>query len=505
MVSPTRSDLAVIARRAMVQRGLIPEFGPDVLAEVRALAARTPPPTAGARDLTDRLWMSVDNESSRDLDQLSVAEPLDARYTRLLVALADVDVYVSIGSAMDRHAQTNTTSVYTPAGVFSMIPERLSTDLTSLNFGEERLALIVQMDVDADGSVDASDIYRGRVLSRARLNYDEVAAWLEDRAPAPAAVRAVPGMEAQVRLQAQAGRALKRHRRERGALSLDTPQSRVIFEGERLTGLERDARNGAKEMIEDFMIAANTATATFLESRGYPSIRRVLRAPARWDRIAGIARQLGEALPSEPDALALERFLLRRRAAAPAAFSELSLAVVKLLGGGEYAVEEPGRDGDGHFGLAVRDYAHSTAPNRRFADLITHRILKAALAGARAPYSTEELAVLARQCTDQGNNANKVERQVRKSAAALLLASRVGEVFDAIVTGASDKGTWVRLANPMVDGRVVAAFDGFDVGDRVRVELLATNVEQGFIDFRGRGEARRWEGPGEELSRGRRP
>lgn len=502
MASPTRSDLALIARRAMLQRGLIPEFGPDVLAEVRALSAKTPS-AAGAVDLTGRLWMSVDNESSRDLDQLSVAEPLDTRHTRLLVALADVDAYVPIGSAMDRHARTNTTSVYTPAGVFSMIPERLSTDLTSLNHGEERLALIVQMDIDADGSVDAWDVFRGRVLNRARLNYGDVAAWLEGRIPAPPAVRAVPGMEAQIQLQAQAGRALKQHRQERGALSLDTPQTRLVFEGETLTGLQRDARNGAKEMIEDFMIAANTATATFLETRGYPSIRRVLRAPARWDRITAIARQLDDVLPDEPDALALEQFLLRRRAAAPDAFGELSLAVVKLLGGGEYAVEEPGGDGDGHFGLAVKDYAHSTAPNRRFADLVTHRILKAALTGAAAPYSTEELGWLARQCTDQGSNANKVERQVRKSAAALLLASRIGEQFDAIVTGASEKGTWVRLVNPMVDGRVVTGFDRFDVGDRVRVELLATNVEQGFIDFRGRGEAQRWNGRGAESPRER--
>lgn len=500
MTSPTRSDLAVIARRAMLQRGLIPDFAPDILAEVRALPAQTPS-AAGALDLTDRLWMSVDNPSSRDLDQLSVAEPLDTRYTRLLVALADVDAYVTVGSAMDRHARTNTTSVYTPAGVFSMLPERLSTDLTSLNHGEARLALIVQMDIDADGSVDAWDVYRGRVLNRARLNYDDVAAWLEGRTKAPAAICAVPGMDAQIQLQARAGRALKRHRQERGALSLDTPQTRVVFDGEMLTGLQRDMRNAAKDMIEDFMIAANTATATFLETRGYPSIRRVLRAPARWDRIAAIARQFGDALPNEPDARALEQFLLRRRAAAPAAFGELSLAVVKLLGGGEYAVEEPGSEGDGHFGLAVKDYAHSTAPNRRYADLVTHRILKAALTGAASPYSTDDLARLARQCTDQGNNANKVERQVRKSAAALLLASRVGEEFDAIVTGASEKGTWVRLVNPMVDGRVTTGFEGFDVGDRVRVELVATDVDQGFIDFRGRGDAQRWNGRGADPAR----
>lgn len=478
----------------MLERGLIPEFAPAVLEEVRALAAHPTPPATGVRDLTDRLWLSVDNESSRDLDQLSVAGPLDARYTRLLVALADVDALVPAHSATDRHAQTNTTSVYTAAGVFSMLPERLSTDLTSLNHGQDRLALVVQMDIDADGSIDASEVFRARVVNRARLNYGDVAAWLNGVAAAPDPIRGVAGMDGQVRLQDRLGRALKRHRQERGALSLDTPQTSVVFEGDTLTGLASDARNRAKEMIEDFMIAVNTVTARFLEDRGYPSIRRVLRAPARWDRIVAIARQLDEPLPSAPDAPALERFLLRRRAAAPGSFGELSLAVVKLLGAGEYAVETPGTDGGGHFGLAVKDYAHSTAPNRRYADLVTHRLLKAAMAGAATPYSTETLAVFARRCTEQGNNAGKVERQVRKSAAALLLASRVGEQFDAIVTGASEKGTWVRLVTPPVEGRVVAAFDGFDVGDRVRVELVATDVERGFIDFRGRGEAQPWKG-----------
>jgi ribonuclease R len=492
MAAPTRRDLTAIAHRAMIQRGLIPEFAPAVLEEVRTLVAQPAPLIAGVRDHTDRLWMSVDNESSRDLDQLSVAEPLDERFTRLFVALADVDALVRADSAMDRHARTNTTSVYTAAGIFSMLPERLSTDLTSLNQGHERLALVVQMDIDADGSVDASEIFRARVINRARLNYDEVAAWLDGTAGAPRAVGAVAGMDAQVRLQDRIGRALKQHRQERGALSLDTPKTTVVFDGDTLTGLQRDARNRAKDMIEDFMIAVNTATARFLEDRGYPSIRRVLRAPARWDRIVTIARQLGEPLPASPDAPALERFLLRRRTAAPGSFGDLSLAVVKLLGSGEYAVEGPGDDGGGHFGLAIKDYAHSTAPNRRYADLITHRLLKAAMTGAAAPYATDTLGALARQCTQQGNNANKVERQVRKSAAALLLASRVGEQFDAIVTGASEKGTWVRLLAPPVEGRVVTAFDGFDVGDRVRVELVATDVEQGFIDFHGRGAAQPW-------------
>jgi len=480
----------------MIQRGLVPDFPPAVLQEVRALTASgaalpaLPPRT---RDLTDRLWMSVDNETSRDLDQLSVAEPLDDRFTRLSVALADVDAFVQAGSAMDGHAGVNTTSVYTPAGVFSMIPEALSTDLTSLNQGQPRLAVVVDMDVDEDGSVDGVEVSRGLVLNHARLHYDEVAAWLDGTAPAPHAVSAVRGMDAQVRLQDRVGRALKRHRHERGALSLETTQTRVVVQGDRVTGLQLDGRNRAKEMIEDFMIAVNTATASYLERRGLPSIRRVLRAPARWDRIVAIARRLGEALPETPEAHALEQFLLRRRAAAPRTFADLSLAVVKLLGSGEYAVETPGRDLEGHFGLAVRDYAHSTAPNRRFADLVTHRLLKSALSREPAPYDASELEALARQCTEQGSNAGKVERQVRKSAAAMLVAPRIGDTFDAIVTGASAKGTYVRLERPPVEGRVVDGFAGFDVGDRVRVELVATDVEQGFIDFRGRGEAPRGE------------
>jgi exoribonuclease-2 len=264
---------------------------------------------------------------------------------------------------------------------------------------------------------------------------------------------------------------------------LETLEVRAVFDDGRISDLQPDQKNRAKELIEDFMIAANGVTARFLEQKGLPSVRRVLRVPKRWDRIVALAAETGERLPLKPNAAALDEFLARRRDADPERFADLSLAVVKLLGSGEYALEIPGQRTEGHFGLAVRDYTHSTAPNRRFPDLIAQRLLKAALAGARCPYSNEELATLARHCTFQEDNADKVERQVRKSAAAQLLAPRVGASFDAIVTGASEKGTWVRISGPTAEGRVVRGYQGLDVGERVRVKLLETDVRRGFIDF----------------------
>ena len=370
------------------------------------------------RDLRDRPWCSIDNDSSRDLDQLSVSEPLAGGTTRILVAVADVDALVKRGSAIDSHARTNTTTVYTAAEIFSMLPERLSTDLTSLGQGQERLAIVVDMEVAADGVVGACDIYRARVVNHARLTYDGVAAWLDGDSPEPAGVSAVPGLDAQLRAQDRVAQALKSRRHDRGALSLETIESNVVFDGDVLTDLRPDTKNRAKELIEDFMIAANGATAAFLERQGFASLRRVLRAPERWERIVQVAASFGEVLPGQPDARALEQFLVSRRRTDPARFADLSLSIVKMLGSGEYVVELPGETGDGHFGLAVKDYTHSTAPNRRFPDLATQRLLKAALAGEPSPYSHDELAELARHCTAQSNNASKVERQVRKSAAA---------------------------------------------------------------------------------------
>ena len=480
---PNRNELKAIAHRAMIQRGLQPDFSPAVLEETHAFAKAAAETDPSIRDLRSLLWASIDNDDSRDLDQLSVAEPMAHGATKILVAVADVDALVKEGSAIDGHARTNTTSVYTAAEVFPMLPEKLSTDLTSLGEGQARLAIVIEMVVAVNGMVTRFDVYRAVVLNRAKLAYHSVAAWLEGTAPAPPRLAAVSGLAEQLRIQDQVAQAMKSLRHRHGALSLETLETQAVFDGDVLADLRPDEKNRAKELIEDFMIAANGVSAKYLEQKGSPSLRRVLRAPERWERIVELAASLGEHLPLEPRAPALEEFLARRRQADPARFPDLSLAVVKLLGPGEYAVQLPDGRSEGHFGLAVRDYTHSTAPNRRFPDLAMQRLLKAAIGGRPVPSSTDELNALARHCTEQEDNAAKVERQVRKSAAALLLASRIGERFDAIVTGASAKGTWVRILQPAVEGKVVSGFEGLDVGDRVQVELVRTDVEHGFIDF----------------------
>lgn len=474
-------DLKRIAHRAMLDHGLQPDFPADALAQASSITQ--PAVDRTIRDLRGLLWASIDNDDSQDLDQLSVAEPLPGGAVKILVAIADVDATIKMGTPIDDHARANTTSVYTAAQIFPMLPEKLSTNLTSLSDGQERVSLVIEMTVDAGGAVTGSDIYRAQVHNRAKLAYNSVAAWLDGKAAAPAPVAAVPGMEQQIRIQDQAAQALKRVRREHGALTLETIEARAVFDRGTLSDLRTDERNRAKDLIEDFMVAANGVTARFLESKGFPSLRRILRTPERWNRIAALALESGERLPTKPDAMALNVFLAKRRDADPLRFPDLSLCIVKLLGKGEYALKRPGQETPGHFGLAVTDYTHSTAPNRRFPDLITHRLVKAALEGAKLPYTLEELDSLAQHCTEQQGNADKVERSVRKSAAALLLARRIGERFDAIVTGASDKGTWVRIPDPVAEGRVVRGFEGLDVGDRVRVELVHTDAARGFIDF----------------------
>ncbi len=475
--------LMAIARRAMLARGLVPDFSAEVRSQMATITRGSAAPEPGLRDLRQLLWASIDNDDSRDLDQLSVAEPLGDGAVKILVAVADVDGIVKKGSPVDRHAETNTTSVYTAAQIFPMLPEELSTDLSSLGQDQDRPAIVVEMVVPPAGTVREFDVYRAAVRNRAKLAYDSVAAWLDGHAPMPPRVSAVEGMEEQLRIQDRVAQTMRAVRHQRGALSLDTVEARAVFDGDVISDLTPDEKNRAKELIEDFMISANGVVAKTLEAKGFPALRRVLRSPERWERIVALAAGLGERLPPEPDAPALEGFLARRRNADPARFPDLSLSVVKLLGAGEYVLELPGQAADGHFGLAVRDYTHSTAPNRRFPDLVTQRLLKAALAGVPSPYANEELAGLALHCTEQENNAAKVERQVRKSAAALLLMPRIGERFDAIVTGASPKGTWVRISRPAVEGKVVRGFEGLDVGDRVRVELVRTDVERGFIDF----------------------
>jgi VacB/RNase II family 3'-5' exoribonuclease len=482
-----RAILQSIARRAMVARGLLPDFSAAVVAQLETIQApagvepgRDSP---GIPDLTNLLWASIDNDDSRDLDQLTVAEAMAGDKVKVLVAVADVDALVTIGSAIDEHARHNTTSVYTAAKIFPMLPEILSTDLTSLGFHAERLAIVAEMVIGADGSLQGSDIYRARVRNHAKLAYDSVAAWLEGRAAVPEGIAAVSGLAENLRLQDRTAQSLKNVRHLHGALSLETREAKPVFEGDQIRALEVEQKNRAKEIIEDFMIAANGVTARYLAARSYPSIRRVVRTPKRWDRIVELARERSFSLPDNPDSAALNTFLVTEKAADPRQFPDLSLAVIKLLGAGEYVAERPGDIALGHFGLAVKDYSHSTAPNRRYADLVTQRLLKSAIAGRLAPYRYAELETLANHLTEEEDAANKVERQVGKSAAALLLESRIGEQFDAIVTGASDKGTWARLLTVPVDGRVVSGSRGVDVGSRIRVRLTAVDVERGYIDF----------------------
>ena len=479
-----RSILRRIARRAMLERGLLPDFSPGALAEINRISEPATRADQWTHDLRNLVWCSIDNDDSRDLDQLTVAEALADGTVKILVAVADVDSLVKKESALDDHARQNTTSVYTAAEIFPMLPEKLSTNLTSLNYEADRLAVVVEMLIAPDGSLQSSDIYRAMVRNHAKLAYNSLADWLDGTGPVPRAVAEIYGLDGNLRLQHKIAQKLNALRHMRGALDLETIEGRPIFDGEEVKDLQSEKRNRAKAIIEDFMIAANGLTARYLASKKLPSLRRVVRTPKRWDRIVELASEQGFTLPRVPDARALEQFLRRAKSVDPLRFPDLSLTVIKLLGTGEYVVELPGETATGHFGLAVKDYAHSTAPNRRFPDLVTQRMLKAAMGGRTLPYKSDELETLAQHCTAQEDAARKVERQVEKSAAAMMLQSRIGERFDGIVTGASDRGTWVRLLRFPIEGKLVSGFKGVDVGDRTRVELVHTDVERGYIDFK---------------------
>jgi exoribonuclease-2 len=477
------SILQDVARQAMIDRGLAPDFSPEAQKQAEGIAGAANETDASIKDLRNLLWCSIDNDDSRDLDQLTVAEDLGGGNVRAMVAVADVDAIVKKGSPIDDHASQNTTSIYTAARIFPMLPEKLSTNLTSLNEHEERIAVVMDMVVASDGSVTKGEVYRARVHNKAQLAYNALGMWLEGKGEMPPKVKAVPGLADNIKIQDRLADKMRELRHENGALDLETIEARAVMKDGHVVDLQVEARNNAKNLIEDFMIAANGVSARFLAAKNFSSLRRIVRSPERWDRIEAIAANLGDKLPSDPDSKALEEFLVRRRKADPLRFPDLSLAIVKAMGAGEYVVEKPGQTSIGHFGLAVRDYTHSTAPNRRFPDLITHRLIKAALAGAQPPYSDDELGALAQHCTEAEDAANKVERQVRKSAAACILESRVGQRFDGIVTGASEKGTWVRVFHPPVEGKVVHGAHGLDVGDKVNVKLVDVNVERGYIDF----------------------
>jgi len=480
-----RTVLQKVARGIMLMRGLQTDFSPECLSELARI--KGPASIDGAshiRDLRGLLWASIDNDDSEDLDQLTVAEPLPEGKARIRVAVADVDSLVHKGSAIDRDAQANTTTVYTAAQIFPMLPLKLSTNLTSLNPGQDRLAVVVDMSIAPDGSLVDSDVYRAVVHNHAKLAYNSVAAWLEGSGPMPDAVGAVAGLAENLLLQDRVAQSMKSLRHEGGALSLETIEARPVFKGERICDLLVEETNRAKQIIEDFMIAANGVTVRYLTERNFPSIRRVVRVPKRWDRIVQIAAQNAFKLPPNPSSRKLEIFLNMMKKKDPLRFPDLSLAIIKLLGNGEYVAERPGEEPTGHFGLAVKDYAHSTAPNRRYPDLITQRLLKAAIERRPLPYKMDELERLADHCTRKEDTVVKVERQVSKSAAALLLEPRIGERFSAMVTGSAEKGTWVRLLEIPVEGMLKSGRKGIDVGDEITVELVSVDVSLGFIDFK---------------------
>ena len=475
-------DLPSIARRVMIENGFSPDFPEAVRADVAARIAQ-PHDDTSARDLRPMLWSSIDNEESRDLDQIEVSERLPNGDIRVLVGIADVDAYVPAGSPADLHAKDNTCSVYTGVHVFPMLPEVLSTDTTSLNADVDRHAVVIEYVVGPSGDIGQSDVYRARVRNRAKLDYDHVGAWLEGKGPAPSRVAGDKALQDQLRMQDEAAQRLRKMRHERGALDLETIEARAVAKDGKVVGLELTHKTRARELIEDFMIAANGVMARFLDEKGVSSIRRVVKSPERWTRIVDLAAQLGEKLPEAPSSVALANFLSKRRAESPDTFADLSLSVVKLMGPGEYALEKAGVVHEGHFGLAVQDYTHSTAPNRRYADLVTQRLVKSVLVATKPPYDDEALAQIASRCTQKENDARKVERTMRKVAAATFLSSRIGDVFDAIVTGVSPKGTFVRLVDPPAEGRVVRGEQGLDVGDHLRVKLVDTEPTKGFIDL----------------------
>lgn len=486
----TTFELTALARRALIEDGFAPDFPPPVTAAAQSLdeariisnAAASP----AVKDLRALLWSSIDNASSRDLDQVEYAEKLPGGDIRLLVGIADVDEFVPKDSPVDAFAAANTVSIYTGSDVFPMLPERLSTNLTSLLEGFDRLAVVTEIIVSSSGGdVETVNVFRALVHNYAKLSYQEVGAWLEGNGEIPAAVAGISGMEAQIRLQREAAARLRAFRKRKGALEFETVEAKPVIAGDKIIDLETEKRSVARDIIENFMVTANVEIAEFLEKQSAVSLRRVVKTPERWRRILEIARSFDENLPENPDSLALAEFLARRKAADPAHYPDLSLSIIKLLGSSEYVVQkaENGEETGGHFGLAVSDYTHSTAPNRRYADLIVQRLVKATLAGKPSPYTFEELTAIAARCNEREGASRKVERRLRKTIAAGVMASRIGETFEAIVTGVTARGTFARITIPPVDGRIVAGEAGLQVGEKVLVRLIKTEPERGFIDF----------------------
>jgi VacB/RNase II family 3'-5' exoribonuclease len=483
MANTAQPDLQAVAKVIMQMHGFQPDFPNAVQQQLSQLRAHPPQIEAApnVRDLRNRLWSSIDNDTSRDLDQIEVAEKLPNGDAKVFIGIADVDAFVPKGSAVDQHAARETTTVYAGVRNFPMLPEELSTGKTSLLENQDRLSVVIEFVVDSDGHIASSDIYRALVSNRAQLQYGSVGAWLEGTAAAPPKVAASADLQTQLRLQDEVAQKLRTQRHEHGALDLQTIELLPSIVGEQIVDVMAPPRNHATELIEDFMIAANGVVARRLE--GVSSLRRIVRQPKRWDRIVALAAEYGEKLPADPDSKALNDFLIKRKSVAPDRFADLSLAVVKLIGSGEYILERPGEPAPGHFGLAVEDYTHSTAPNRRFPDIVTQRLIKAVLAGQANPYSDSELSGIALNCTEKEDDARKVEREMSKRIAAVAMQNRIGATFDAIVTGVTPNGTFVRALQPHVEGLLAQGRDGVDVGDKFRVKLIRTDVQHGFIDF----------------------
>jgi VacB/RNase II family 3'-5' exoribonuclease len=482
-VRSSNPDLKATAKQIMLAHGFEPDFPPRVPQQVAELKAHPPQvtPSGDTRDLRNLLWSSIDNDTSRDLDQIEVAERLPNGDIKVLVGIADVDAFVLKRTPIDEHAAKETTTVYAGVQIFPMLPEELSTGATSLLENADKLSVVVEYVVDAAGSVASGNVYRAIVRNKAQLAYNAVGGWLEGTAPAPAKVAASAELQSQLKLQDQAAQALRNQRYQQGALSLETSEVQPVMLDQQVVDIAKQTRNRATDLIEDFMIAANGAVARMLEK--VSSLRRIVKTPERWDRIVQLAATHGVKLPADPDSKALNDFLLKCKAADSDHFADVSLAVIKLMGPGEYVLERPGDPEQGHFGLAVQDYTHSTAPNRRFADVVTQRLIKAVLAGEPTPYSDDELASIASNCTVKGDAARKVEREMTKRLAAVAMSQRIGEVFDALVTGVTPKGTFVRVLRPHVEGLLAQGQQGLDVGDRLRVKLIRTDVQRGYIDF----------------------
>jgi VacB/RNase II family 3'-5' exoribonuclease len=477
-MSDTGFDLAASAHQEMIEQGFHPDFPAAVLEQVKTLMAQS---DGGAKDLRGLLWSSIDNDSSRDLDQAEVAERVNGGI-RILVAIADVDSAVAMGTPIDSHAASETTSVYTGIRTFPMLPEQLSTDLTSLNEGADRLAVVIELVVAGDGTVGSHSIYRAMVRNQAQLTYNAVGAWLEGTAAAPPKVSTSAALQEQLKLQDEAAQSLLAERRRQGALDFDRVESEAVISDGKVQGIKVTKKNRASELIENFMVAANGVMAKTLTDAGACSIRRVVKTPERWPRIVELAEQHGEKLPAEPDSGALNALLERLKTGDPVHYADASLAIIKLMGPGEYVLSRPGED-QGHFALAAHDYTHSTAPNRRFADTVTQRLIKAVLGKTAAPYSAEQLDSIAKNCTLKEDAARKVERVMNKRIAAVALAPKVGQTFAAVVTGVTPKGTFVRVMNPPAEGILARGQEGVDVGDQLKVKLVNTDPGKGFIDF----------------------